>query len=460
MRFTSEKRATVRTVAADVIYAVTEQKAYANLSLEKFLRSAVLPDASAADISLITELSNGTVKMIKHLDWVLNHFLKKNISRMNPEVRAILRMSVYQLLFLDRIPAYAVVDEAVKMAKKQAGKTMAGVVNGVLRAIIRADGSWQYPVKEEPVQLLSVFYSQPEWLVEKILSRLDVNRAEAVFKFYNQPAPVFIRTNFSRIDRSALQQELAQSGILTRYHAVPETLEVLEHAQSLFKTHAWEQGYFYVQNPASTLAVHILDPQPKETIYDVCCGVGGKTLHIAEYTNSQAFLTANDIYQHKLTLLITSQQRLQLDNIKLSQMDMLELAAPSALADRILLDAPCSGWGVLQRRADQRWRLAPQAIDEMVFLQQRMLNRVADMVKLKGVILYVTCTFNESENQQVVNKFLADHPDFELQDFTASVDFIPWRAAEARSVKQGMLTLLPGEYSTDGMFYAKLRRTY
>ena len=300
-----------RLTALQVIYQVAEKGAYANLILNRKLEQAT--DLSAQDRHLVTELVNGTIRMLKHLDWVLDLFMKRPISAQNPWLRNILRLSLYQLLFLEGIPDYAAINSGVELTRSKVGPGLAGLTNGVLRNIARHREEIRYPEPHLSLAFYSVFYSQPEWLVEKMLTEYDHQQVEDMLAYFNQRPSVVLRTNTLKTDREQLIANLARDGIIGQSSPrSPRAILVDSVERSLDQSEAYRGGFFYVQNEASMLAVNILDPQPDTTVFDLCCGVGGKTTFIAELMGDKGRIDAYDIHNHKLSLLKSNCARLEL----------------------------------------------------------------------------------------------------------------------------------------------------
>lgn len=443
-----------RELALNILYEVMEKGAYANLCLENKLRNTQL---SLNDRNLVTEIVNGSVRMIKHLDWVLNLFLQKPIEKQNPWLRNVLRISAYQILFMERIPDYAVVNDAVELCRRKSNPKLAAVCNGVLRNLLRKQGEYEYPPADS-IEYLAVYYSQPDWLVEKWVDEFGCATTEAMLSYLNQRVQVSLRHNSIMVDRKQVLQELAAEGIRAAASPIiPWSIRVESLHKSLEELKGFQKGHFYIQNEAAMLAGAIVDPQPGEKVLDLCCGVGGKATHFAEIMHNQGRIEAIDLYGHKIKLLQSNCQRLGITIVAAYQKDILQLN-PEQSWPRVFLDAPCSGLGVLNRRSDSRWRKEPAEITKLSELQKNLLIVAGQAVAADGVLVYSTCTVNHEENEAVVNDFLMANPDFKLESIDRQIDFFPLDQTDLQAARQGFLTLLPGKYGTDGMFYARMRR--
>jgi len=443
----------VRMKSMQLVHDIEEKGLYANLALEAALRNSEL---QAADRRQVTGIVNGTIRMIRHLDWVLNLFLNKRMEEQNPWLRSILRISAYQILFMDRIPAHAVVNDAVELTRTRLNPALSKVTNGVLRNMIRQREGIKYP-DDNPVNYLSVYYSHPQWLVERYLNMLGRDECERILAYDNLAPTVVLRVNTRRITRGVLLERLREEGVIAspgRLH--PQALILEDIDRSLTSLPSFQEGLFYVQNEASMLAANILNPAAGELVYDFCCGIGGKSTHMAELMEDRGRVEAFDLYEHKIKLAWQNCQRLKLEIIRPQAANIMTLDLTSC-ADRILLDAPCSGWGVLNRRADSRWHKNEEEIGDLTELQLALLRKAAEGLNGQGELLYATCTINPGENGQVIERFLENH-DFEAQGFEDRINIFPLDEEDRRAAANGQLTILPGKYGSDGMFYALLRR--
>lgn len=445
----------VRECAADLVFRVLEKGAYANLLLEKqMLRSTY----SSEDRRLLTEIVNGTVRMVKHLDGVLNLFLKGDISSQNRWLRSVLRISAYQILFMDRVPEYAVVNDAVNIISKRAGKGLGRVVNGVLRNLLRQRAALNFPGGEER-DGLAAYYSHPEWMVDNFIEQHGIEQARAMLAFNNIPPTLTVRVNRLCSSPAQLLEDLAAEGIEAQISPCwPGALRIKAAQGLLSESRVFESGRFYIQNEAAMLAGIILNPPAGGTVYDLCCGVGGKSTHMAEVMGNQGRILAFDIYGHKIKLLKDNCRRLGIGIVEAYEADIIGLSPQLAPGAAVLLDAPCSGLGVLARRADSRWKKSLKDLQELPGLQALMLELAARLVQKGGRLLYSTCTVNRGENEEVIEGFLDSHPHFRLQDFNRELEPFPFDISDRQACSRGMLTLLPGKYDTDGMFFALMKR--
>ncbi|MGE5371873.1 MAG: 16S rRNA (cytosine(967)-C(5))-methyltransferase RsmB [Solirubrobacterales bacterium] len=449
-------RKTARSISLDILEQVLQGGAYANLALDKALNRSGL---SAADRALTTELVNGVVRMSKHLDWVLQLFLARKGKPLHSRVRLVLLLGIYQILFLERIPVYAAINESVELVRRdQPGA--AGLVNGLLRNVERGKNSLAYPDRNQDLTAyFSVYYSHPEWMVRRWLDRWGPELTEKLLQFNNSPAPLSIRANRLKTDRNALLERLEAEGVTAVSGTLsPDCLVLKGLPGPITGLASYQEGLYYIQGEATMLIAPALRPAPGDQVYDLCAGVGGKSTHLAELMDNRGAVRAVDLYEHKTRLLEENLKRLGITIVTGVAADLLTLDPGGKPADSVLLDAPCSGLGVLRRRADLRWRKTPEAIAEMANLQRTMLEQAARLVRQGGSLLYATCSLEPEENEAVTNAFLASNPDFEPANLAErlSADLDETFGTIAR--ERGQLTVFPPVFGADGMYLALMRR--
>lgn len=446
---------TSRELALRILSRVEEESAYANLLMQKSLHELSNP----RDRQLTTLLVNGTLKNRLTLDYALRRHLRKPMSELPQEVRWILRTSAFQILYLAKIPPAVAVHEGVELTKRGQGKYTA-LVNSVLRRVLETGWEITWPSAEkEPVRYLSVRYSHPEWMVKRWLKRYGFAETEALCQANNEPAPVWIRTNTLKIDREGLIQRLENEGVtVKRGERVPESL-IIEDFGSVEKLPSFREGLFTVQDESSQLIAHVLNPRAGDRVLDACSAPGGKTTHLAQKMEDQGEIVAFDVHPHKLDLIEGLAERLGITIIQPRLGDARELPGVEDLTrQKVLVDAPCSGLGVIRRRADMRWHKKEEEIKELPLLQLAILERAAKCVEVGGELVYSTCTIEPEENFEVVKTFRMKHPEFIPVNL---VDELPYPLMDERDQRQamrGMLQILPHKHGMDGFFLAKFRR--
>ncbi|MGX8797918.1 16S rRNA (cytosine(967)-C(5))-methyltransferase RsmB [Fusibacter sp. JL298sf-3] len=440
---------TIRETACDILLQIEQGKCFSHLALQVYFTEH--PDVKDVDKRFLRKLVLGVLEHKLLLDFYIRKLSKQRFTRIEKRTVQILRVGLYQLTFLDRVPDSAVVNEAVNAAK-QIRKSEGAFVNGILRAFIRAGKTLPLPnAKQHPATYLSIRYSHPEWLVAHFLKTHDADFVEALLKANNMTPPLSIRVNTARIGVDAYRKKLEEAGIAYSVNAyVPEVLSLEAMPEyNLRQLPGYAEGHFQVQDVASALIGHIATVSAGDEVVDVCAAPGGKATHIAQRLNGTGRVYARDISLAKTALIEENAQRLGFENIETEVFDATEYSASDAeKMALVLVDAPCSGLGIIRRKPDIKYNKAPEDLAALCALQTEILNQAAKYVKIEGELIYSTCTLNAEENEAVVKAFLATHTEFTAAPF----DF------GKEPVSGGMLTLYPHIHGTDGFFIAKLKR--
>ncbi|HHY21480.1 MAG TPA: 16S rRNA (cytosine(967)-C(5))-methyltransferase RsmB [Bacilli bacterium] len=447
------KNDNVRQVALDVLLKVDKEQAYSNLQLNQAIQKSQL---DGRDIGLLTELVYGTIQHQLTLDFYLRPFVKKGLNKIERWVLILLRMSLYQIVYLDKIPERAAIYEAVQIAKKRGHQGIASMVNGVLRSIQR-QGLPQVEDIQDDAERLSVKYSHPEWLVKRWIAQYGVAETEAMCK-ENVTAPhVTIRVNRTQATKSEVIESLEAEGVTVHEgHLAPDALVVTKG--NVLYTQAFLQGKVTIQDESSMLVALVANPQPTDTVLDSCAAPGGKTTHLAEQMNGEGQIIALDLHEHKIKLISQLASRLKLKNIEGRQLDARKTIAefePESF-DVILVDAPCSGFGVIRKKPDLKWSKQESDIEAIAKIQFDILSSVAPLVKKGGTLVYSTCTVDKTENEGTIERFLASYPQFELDERLS--ERLPEQILEKGRLKSGMLTILPHDFGTDGFFITAMKK--
>lgn len=442
--------ASARDLAATVLYRVEAEGAFANILLHLLLEDAHL---SPADSGLATEIVLGTLRYQGRIDWTLTEALRYRLAELPPRIRAILRSAVFQLLFLHRVPARAVVHEAVELARRYGHAGTAGLVNAVLRRIA-AKGERPLPDPEpDPVDRIAVEHSHPRWLVGRWIARWGRADAVALCQANNAPAPVMARVNTLRASPREAAEQLAASGVTVRPTVLPEGLRL--EGSFTARHELVRRGWLTAQDLGAMLVTHALDPQPGETVIDACAAPGGKATHIAERMRNQGNVLACDIHPGKLQSVRQRATDLGIDVIETYQQDARKLGTRWAgVADRLVIDAPCTGLGVVRRRPEIRWRVRPADLKIMASLQREIILGACDAARPGGVLLYSVCSTEPEEGWDVVEWFLRERPEFVPESDLP----MPQTMAARTTEPAGTIMLLPHRHGTDGFFLARLRR--
>lgn len=437
-----------REFALKVISEVELKGAYANIVLARELTRHSLADQ---DRRFATELIYGVIKTGETLDWIVGHYCTRPLAKIDSPIRNILRLGMYQLFFLTRVPPSAACNESVKLAKKYGHVGTVKFVNAVLRNATREPDKVRYPdPTRDEAAYLSLLYYHPRWLVARWLQHMDSEVVAELCRCNNMTPPLSLRTNTLKIDRHSLQLRLEEEGVSCFPSSlVPEGLVCSDHP-ALAKLPSLAEGLVQVQDESSMLVSHVLAPQSGEFVIDACGAPGGKSTHIAALMKNQGRVLSTDIHSHKLAITAENAARLGITIIETVQLDATALHTVYAgQADRVLVDAPCSGLGVLRRKPDSRWRKTEDTLRELPPLQEAILTSAAACVKPGGVLVYSTCTTEKEENQEVVKAFLEKNSDFSLE---TTGHWLPVKREE------DMVQLWPHVDHTDGFFIARMVR--
>jgi len=453
MRKDQSKEMNARRIAVRILTRVEKEGAYANL----LLRSQLADVEDGRERHLITALVNGVLKNRMTLDFALRKHLTKPMSALPNEVRAALRIGIFQILFLDKIPHPVAINESVD-ALKAINPTFIGLVNSVLRKSAEKGWDFAWPDKQkEPLRYLSIRYSHPEWMVKKWLQRWGLAETEALLKVNNTPSPTCIRVNTLKTSRETLKQDLENEGIkVIESTRIPETL-YMEDFGAVEKLKAFQLGQLTVQDESSQLVAHILHPKPGDRVLDVCSSPGGKTTHLAQIMENSGQIVAVDLYSHKLNQVDELAKRLGITNIDTVEGDARDLEGIEGKFSHVLVDAPCSGLGVIRRRADLRWQKSEEEIKRLPELQLEILLKASEYVMPGGELVYSTCTTEPEENFEVIKTFRKLKPEFQPVDISEALPFTVTEEKDRAQLKKGVWQILPHLHHMDGFFLAKFR---
>jgi len=448
-----------RGLALETLHAVLEDDAYSNIALHRTLE---IHRPEKIDRAFITELVYGTLRNLGTLDWILGEFLKKPLGTLPSWIRAILRMGVYQIFYLEKIPDSAACNESANLARNYGHAGTVKLVNGVLRNVARNRELLEFPdIGEDPVRGIAVKYSHPEWLVKRWLEELGPEATTALCRANNEIPPNTVRVNTLKTSRDELVTILAGEGVAAEAgRFAPETL-LISGFLSIGSLDAHRTGLFMVQDESSTLVGHALSPEPGSLVIDACSAPGGKSTHLAQLMGNRGHIISADIHAHKMGLIRENAARLGVEIIKPVILDatLLDTQYP-AKADYVLVDAPCSGLGVLRRRPEIRWRKDPGQITELPPLQFKILQSAGRCVKQRGVLVYSTCTLTREENKDVVDRFLRDNPDYEPESLSGFLPAFLMAMPGTDSLDNGYGQFLSHIHGTDGFFIARMRKKH
>ena len=444
-----------RSLAFLALKNVYQRKAYTDVALNRVIKSmGKSAEIDQTDRSFACELVYGIVRRQRTLDALIDLLGKKKAVQQPPDLRIILHLGLYQLRYLDRIPASAAVNTSVELAKANGIAKLAGVVNGLLRGYIRqAESGDPLQLPEDPIISLGVKHSFPDWIVETWLEQLPLEEVDRLLAWFNRSPKIDLRVNILKTNVTEVEAAFKTVGVdVEQIPNLPQGLR-LENAGAVTDLPGYKDGWWVIQDSSAQLVTHLLDPQPGETIIDACAAPGGKTTHIAELMRDEGQIIAYDRAVKRLEKVRENAARLQLKSIRIELVDSRNCEQFVNSADRVLLDAPCSGLGTLHKRPDIRWRQTSQGIWELFTLQKELLEQAATWVKPKGILVYATCTLNVLENEKVIQSFLANNTNWSIQ-FPSDAIAKNWLTTE------GWIKIYPHRHNMDGFFMVGLVRDW
>ncbi|GAU78745.1 16S rRNA (cytosine(967)-C(5))-methyltransferase RsmB [Fusibacter sp. 3D3] len=450
-----------RKMALRILGQIDKDKSFSHIALNRYFEQY---EMDSIDRRFISYLVLGILENKILLDFYIRKLSKLRFGKIHHEVVIILRMGLYQIEFMSKVPDSAAVDECVKLAKKinpEQGK----FVNGILRTFIREKDKIEFPdAKRHPSTYLSILYSHPEWMVERWMDQFGISFTETLLKANNNSPDLIVRVNPLKTTKEALMRHLDEAGVVyepSRYIKDALVIKSL-NALSIDVVPGFEEGFFQVQDESSMFVGILSDVKEGQTVVDVCSAPGGKATHVAQLMNNTGVVYARDLHEHKLSLIMENVERLGLDNIKVQIFDaQLFDKALEHKADVVLVDAPCSGLGIIRRKPDIKYNKSIEELLELSELQKQILSTSSEYVKDQGTLIYSTCTLNFEENEAVVRWFLEHHPKFELDGDQGGHLSIVNRALLTEKglgllADTEMLTLYPNQHGTDGFFIAKM----
>ncbi|MGV8152747.1 MAG: 16S rRNA (cytosine(967)-C(5))-methyltransferase RsmB [Alkaliphilus sp.] len=436
--------------ALRVLFEIEANRAYSNIALKKELKHNKF---SQLDRAFMSELVFGVLENKMYLDYIIDQFSSIKTRRMNTHTLNLLRLGTYQIFLLDKIPESAAVNESVNLSKEYCKKS-SGFINAVLRNIIRKKDSITMPdIKTDIVRYLAVTYSHPEWMVKLFLKSYSESFTEDLLKANNSTPSLYMRVNTLKINVEECIKFLTVAGYTVKRSDFAEEGLKLEGATNLDDIDLLDKGYLYIQDIGSMLVSILTEPKENEIIIDLCSAPGGKATHLAQIMNNKGRIIARDIYDHKLDLISRNAKRLGVNIIKAEKSDGLKLDTDMIeKADKVLVDAPCSGLGIIKRKPDIKYNISKNSIEEIIKTQEKILSNAAKYVKRGGYLIYSTCTVNPKENELMIKQFLKLNTNYELVDLTEKYKKILFDASKKT------IQLYPNIQDSDGFFIAKMRK--
>ena len=439
-----------REIVLDMLLEIIEGGKFSHTVLNHTLSK--YQDLKKQERSLIARLATGTVERYITLDYRINQVASLPVNKMKPLIRNLLRLSVYQLLYMDNIPDSAVCNEAVKLAKKRKFVKLSGFVNAVLRGIIRTKDDFKLPNRDNNVvAYLSVVYSTPEWLVSNLLGQYDKDQVEKILSASLEVSKTSIRCNIIKVSPSQLKDELIQEGVSvldSQYLDYGFYIYDYDHLEGI---EAFKKGHFVVQDISSQLVSHVAGINSEDFVVDVCAAPGGKALHASQSANK---VLARDLTEYKIDLINDNIKRLDITNVETEVWDASVLdTSLIGKADVVIADLPCSGIGVMGKKVDIKYKMTHFQQIELVELQRKILTTIQNYVKPGGTLIYSTCTINNDENIGNMNWFLQNF-DFQAVSLASHLP----EDLRNEDTNKGHLQLLQGVHGTDGFFISKMKK--
>jgi 16S rRNA (cytosine967-C5)-methyltransferase len=474
-----------RQIAFLALREVHRRGAFADAALDRAFGNSQLNDL---DRRLVTELVYGSVRRMRSIDFIIDKLATKKSSQQPPELRTILHLGLYQLEYLNQIPPSAAVNTTVQLAKENGFSGLSSFVNGLLRKYTRltpptppyqggaksvanspeeaetkttsnsppyqggvGGGLYSLKLPENPVQRLGILHSFPDWLVELWLEEIGETETEQLCEWFNQSPTIDLRINPLKSSIAQIETAFKSQNIsVSRIPHLPQAVRLNGTIGAIQNLPGYSEGWWTIQDSSAQLVTHLLGPQPGETIIDACAAPGGKTTHSAELMQDEGTIYACDKTASRLKKLKENADRLQMKSIKIHTGDSRHFPEFVNLADRVLLDAPCSGLGTLHRRADARWRHTPENIQQQSQLQSELLANAATFVKSGGVLVYATCTIHPLENETVIRSFLDSNPHWQIEPPTIDLPVQP--------SPEGWVKVWPHRNQMDGFFMVRLKQ--
>jgi len=438
----------VRGNAVKILNRVERTDAYLDKQLDKELKNS---DFSGPDKALLYEIVHGVIRWMGRLDWILSGFYKGQFSKAIPILKNALRVALYQIMFLDKVPEYAAVNEAVEFVKKLQGQKPADITNAILRNIIKSKDSLRYPdPQQDEIGYLSTFYSHPSWIIKRWLPRFGREATEALLMANNERPVLTLRVNTKKVSLQEFETLLNSVNLKFVKGRFYDEFLKLTNLSNITQWQYFKEGYFNIQDESASLACRLLNVQPGMRVLDLCAAPGGKSAYLANLMNDTGEIIALDKFEARLALVAKSLDRLAITSVKTEAVDAMDYKTEQ-LFDAILADVPCSGMGTLCKKPDIKWKKDLLDIRKLSETQGKLLRKAASLVKIGGTVVYSTCTIEPEENFEVVKKFLEEHPNFKLENANA---FVPAEVVDT----DGCVQTLPHAHKMDGAFAARLAR--
>lgn len=436
-----------REIAYKVLLDIEKNKNYSNMAINKHFKDVKL---SNQDRGLATEIIYGVIENKYYIDYIIDKLSKVKTNKMEIYVKTLLRMGIYQIMFLNSISDYAAVNETVNLAKKKNSK-VSGFINGILRNVIRQKETIGAIKVKDDIDYLAIKYSYDKWMIRNWMIHFGREFTEELLEANSQRPIIYLRTNTLKITRDELIEKLEKQNIkASKVNVVDEAIKV-ENLKDIENNPLYKEGLFTVQDISSMLVGKVMNPEENSLVLDVCSAPGGKTTHMATLMNNTGEVVSRDIYEHKLKLIKASCKRLNLTNVNVEEYDAMKIDKDSiGKFDYVLADVPCSGLGIIRRKPEIKYK-EKEEFRDLAPIQKKILENASKYVKKGGTLIYSTCTIQDSENIDVINEFLQKNKNFEL----APINEVK---VDLDNQEKGYMKIYPNVHEMDGFFISKLIR--
>ena len=441
-----------REVSLNILYDILINEAFSNISIKKYLDEENLIHMEE---NLVREIVYGVLENDIYIEYIISKASKIKLKKIHPKILIILKMGIYQLIFMDRIPESAAVNESVNLAKKHGHKGTISFVNGILRNIIRNKEEFIKIEKKNKADYISIKYSHPKWMVERWIKEFGEDFTEDLCKKNNESPELNIRVNTLKTNKEKLKNSLNNYGFKVRDSIYAFDSLIVENPTKITEVLEFKQGHFFIQDESSTLVGQIMNPNQGSTIIDICSAPGGKSTHLGQIMNNKGKILSMDIYQHKLRLVEENAERLGINIIQTAISDGTKMEESLInVGDYVLVDAPCSGLGLIRRKPEIKRNRKEEDIKELVDIQYKILSNAKEYLKVGGILIYSTCTIEKDENSNIINKFLEENKNFRL----VSIENRLHNKENIETLKDGYIQLFSHIHNTDGFYIAKLTK--
>ena len=433
-----------REIALKTLYKINEEEAYSNIALDEEIKQN-RNKLTEKDIGLISEITYGVTTWKLTLDSIIKKYSKIRLKKISPWILNILRMGIYQIIFLDKIPKSAAVNESVNLSKRYGHTSSSNFVNAILRKVDKKDYEELFQIKDD-VERVSKTTSMPEWIIKELMKNNKMDKVEEICKNSNLKPKITIRVNRIKTTPSELKLKLGERNIEYSETEIEEFIN-LKKVKNIENLDLFKEGYFTIQDLSAGLTAISLNPKPNEYVLDACSAPGGKTTHIAELMQNKGKIEAWDIHEHRVKLVQKNAKRLGIDIIKTDVQDAMKFNEKYVEKfDKILLDVPCLGIGVIKRKPDIKWQRKQEDIEKITNIQKNILQNCSKYLKPNGILVYSTCSILKDENMKIIEEFLNKNTEFEKTNIIINQKEI-----------NGKITIMPNE-EQDGFFICKLQK--